>query len=219
MRAAEVLIQVYPLNDRVDDAVIRRHLTYRPGESFRLEPLRESEHLLSGLALFESATIEVLGPADADVVLTRVQVEEAGQRQLTVGGSYGSEGHLRAEAEFRHVNFLGGARTLGISGQWSSIDRGGRVDFVEPHLFGPRYSLGAAGEVQWVDEPTYLLRRGGGRVRVTRRFGPTLPPSTPAETTLSFAYANSVTPLDGLVIGNEPRTRRWRIHFSVGQAF
>ena len=192
-------------NVRVDDAVIRRHLVYRPGEPFHLDALRESESRLTRLALFESATIEVLGTPDSDVVPTRVRVEEAGQRQVTVGGAYGSEGHLWAEGQFRHVNFLGGARTLGVAGRWSSIDRGGRVEFVEPRLFGPRYSLRATGDAQWVEEPTYSLHRGGGAVHVTRRFGPTWPPSTPTETTVSFAYASSTVDV-GSVDGSAPES-------------
>ena len=192
-------------NVRVDDAVIRRHLVYRPGEPFHLDALRESESRLTRLALFESATIEVLGTPDSDVVPTRVRVEEAGQRQVTVGGAYGSEGHLWAEGQFRHVNFLGGARTLGVAGRWSSIDRGGRVEFVEPRLFGPRYSLRATGDAQWVEEPTCSLHRGGGAVHVTRRFGPTWPPSTPTETTVSFAYASSTVDV-GSVDGSAPES-------------
>jgi outer membrane translocation and assembly module TamA len=28
-----------------------------------------------------------------------------------------------------------------------------------------------------------------------------------------------LNPIEGLIINGEPQTRRWRVHFSIGQAF
>jgi outer membrane translocation and assembly module TamA len=34
---------------------------------------------------------------------------------------------------------------------------------------------------------------------------------------VDFGY--QVNPIDGLLVNGEPQARRWRIHFSIGQAF
>jgi outer membrane protein insertion porin family/translocation and assembly module TamA len=34
---------------------------------------------------------------------------------------------------------------------------------------------------------------------------------------MDFGY--QLTPIDGLLVDGEPEKRRWRVHFSIGQAF
>ncbi|HAK54119.1 MAG: BamA/TamA family outer membrane protein [Vicinamibacterales bacterium] len=178
-------------NTGLGDRLIREDLVYRPGELFRAGLLRESEARLTARALIDAATVEVLPQAGKPGdVFTRIRIEEAEHRQYSLSGGYGSEGQLDLTGDLRHINFFGGGRSAGVSGRWSSLDRGVLIDFVEPRFFDPRYSLRVAGEVQVVDEPTFYTERAGGVLSLTRRFGATWPPDAP-RTTASVSYTNS----------------------------
>ena len=65
---------------------------------------------------------------------TRVTVAEGKPRRLTFGVGYGSEEKARVDARWRHANFFGGARTAGIEGRWSSLDRGVKADITQPYF-------------------------------------------------------------------------------------
>ncbi len=178
-------------NSGLDDALIRRDLVYRPGEMFRAILLRESEARLTASELIKTATVEfVQRDGEPGDVHTRVRVEEAEHRQFTFSGGYGSEGQLDVTGTLQHLNFFGGARTAGIEGRWSTIDRGLLVDFVEPRFIDPRYSLRVAGQGQFVDEPTFRARRAGTALSLTRRFGPLWPPDV-SRTTAAVSYTSS----------------------------
>lgn len=179
-------------NSSVDDGVIRRQLTYRPGQLFRLGQIQESQRKLYGLELFEFVNVEPLEtdrqPAE---VPTRVTVTEGKHRRVTFGVGYGTEEQARATIDWRHVNFFGGARSAGVEGKWSSLDRGVRLNFHEPFFFRPRLSLSASGQAWFANEPLYTLRTSGGRVTVRRELSSGGPRSArPARTTMSLAFIN-----------------------------
>ncbi|HWP99842.1 MAG TPA: BamA/TamA family outer membrane protein [Vicinamibacterales bacterium] len=157
-------------NTSVDDDVVRRQLTYRPGQLFRYGQIQESQRRLYGLELFEFANIETVqtGERSAEVP-TRVTVTEGKHRKVEFSVGWGSEEKLRAEGRWRHVNFFGGARTLGLQARWSSLDRGVRLNFNQPYLFHPAYSLDLAAENWHSDQPAYRLDSRGGRLTVTRQ--------------------------------------------------
>jgi outer membrane protein assembly complex protein YaeT len=157
-------------NRSVDDEVIRRQLRYRPGEPFQLSLIRESQRRLYGLELFEFINVEAPALEEQPfAVPTRVTVTEGDHRRMTFGAGYGTEERLRGSLQWRHVNFFGGARTAGILGQWSALDRGVRVDFNEPYFFHPDWSVGTSGQRWFEDEPAFNRDTLGGRAVFTRR--------------------------------------------------
>ncbi|HXH05478.1 MAG TPA: BamA/TamA family outer membrane protein [Vicinamibacterales bacterium] len=157
-------------NTSVDDDVVRRQLTYRPGQLFRYGQIQESQRRLYGLELFEFANIETVQPENpAAEVPTRVTVTEGKHRKVEFSIGWGSEEKVRAEGRWRHVNFFGGARTLGLQARWSSLDRGLRASFNQPYLFHPAYSLDLTAENWHSDQPAYRLDSRGGRATVTRQ--------------------------------------------------
>ena len=117
--------------------MIRRELAYRPGEVFRATPIQESQRRLSQLGLFDSIEIEVLERENpTEGASTRVQVTESDHTQFTYSFGYGTDTGAFGEGGWRHLNFLGGARTTSIRGRWSWLDRGVEGTFVEPYVFG-----------------------------------------------------------------------------------
>ncbi len=180
-------------NSSVGDNVVRRQLTYKPGELYQQSKLRESQRKLYGLELFNFVNIEPLN-TDQQVtnVPTRVTVTEGKHRKINLGVGYGSEERARAQVDWRHVNFFGGARTAGVQARYSSLDRGVKLNFREPYFLSPRYSFNATGQTWHTSEPAFTLNTDGGRLTITREFaragGPIL--NAHAATTLAFTYQN-----------------------------
>jgi outer membrane protein assembly complex protein YaeT len=157
-------------NTTVDERVIRRQLTFRPGMEFRQSRLQESQRRLYSQELFQFANIEARGEGEAAEIPTRVTVTEGKHQRLNFGVGYGTEERARTSVDWRHVNFFGGARTAGVLGRYSSLDRGVRLNFAEPYFFSPRYALGVTGQSWHTSEPLYRLNSNGAQVTVTRNF-------------------------------------------------
>lgn len=199
-------------------------LTYRPGELFRLGQLQETQRKLYGLELFEFVNVDAVesGQQLAEVP-TRVTVTEGKHRKLTFGAGYGTEEKIRGTIDWRHVNFYGGARTAGVEAKWSSLDRGVRLNFVQPYFFSPHVSLSVSGQGWFSNEPTYTLETLGGRATVSRQFSGSGPRSArPPMTTMSASFIHeretyTIPPEtlldltlrdDSIALGLDPRTLR-----------
>ena len=193
-------------NSSVSDNVVRRHLSFKPGDLYQLSKLRESQRRLYGLELFDFANVQPLQTEEKPTVVpTRVTVTEGKHRKVNFGVGYGTEEKARAEVDWRHVNFFGGARTAGVFARYSGLDGGVRLNLNQPYLFSPAYSLGLTGQVWHADEPAFDLDTRGGRVTITRQFaragGPVL--GRRPTMTLSLTYANE---WESFAISNEALT-------------
>ncbi len=168
-------------NSSVSDRVVRRELTYKPGDLFQISQIQESQRRLYGLELFQFVNIEPATEVPATPsaeIPTHVTVTETKHRKVTLGGGYGSEEHLRGDFDWTHVNFFGGARTAGVTARWSSLDRGVRLNFEQPFVFTPRFSLRAEAESWHTAETVYTLNNSGGRITLERHFAIQGPYST-----------------------------------------
>jgi outer membrane protein insertion porin family len=157
-------------NKSVDEHVIRRELTFKPGELFRRSVMQESQRRLYGLSLFQFANIEPLNPElqPAEVPM-RVTVAEGNHQRVNFGVGYGTEEKARIDAEYHHVNFLGGARSAGAHVRYSSLDRGVRLDFNQPYFFAPHFSLGGEGQQWYTYTPAYQSVVTGAKLTLTHR--------------------------------------------------
>ncbi len=117
---------------RVEPAVVRREIAFRSGERFRESLLDRTSANLLGLGLFRTVTLEET-PHD-DTVDIRVQVTEAPPRDVRAGIGYDTEEEVRGLLSWRHYDFLGGARQLGVAARASFITRTIVADFVQPHF-------------------------------------------------------------------------------------
>jgi outer membrane protein assembly complex protein YaeT len=159
-------------NSSVSDDVVRRHLTFKPGDLYRQSRLHDSQRNLYGLELFQFANVEPMQiEKRATTVPVRVTVTEGKHRRVTLGVGYGSEERARAEVDWRHVNFFGGARTASVFARYSGLDGGLRLNLTQPYVFSPNYTLGVSGQAWHTAEPAYTLNTTGGRVTVTRQVG------------------------------------------------
>ncbi len=181
-------------NSSVDDQVIRRQLTFRRGDLFRQSKLLESQRRLYSLEVFQFANVQPVREESEQPteIPTRVTVTEGKHRKVNFSFGYGTEERGRVEADWRHVNFFGGARTAQVQGRYSRLDRGVRVNLKQPFFINRNFSLNVQGQYWHNEEPAFELTTSGGRVTFAREFGRArrnLLGGRP-EMTLSFTYAN-----------------------------
>jgi outer membrane protein assembly factor BamA len=126
------------------------------------------------MELFQFANVEPLNPEQQPAeVPMRVTVAEGNHQRMNFGVGYGTEENGRVDAEYHHLNFLGGARSAGAHLRWSSLDRGVRLDFNQPYFFQPHFSLGAEGQQWRTFTPAYSSVVTGAKLTLTHRANPT----------------------------------------------
>ena len=191
-------------NSSVSDNIVRRQLTYRPGRPFRQSALQSSQRRLYGQELFQFANVETVKDEGQPIEIpTRVTLTEGKHRKVNFGAGYGTEEKARAEVDWRHVNFFGGARTAGVFARYSALDRGVRLNFTQPYVFSPDFSLGLGAQTWHSSEPAFTLDSDGGRATITRQFRRgrrTGPGQRGASTSFSAGY---VREYENYTISNE----------------
>ncbi len=157
-------------NTSVSDRVVERELTFKPGDLYQRSDVQQSQRRLYGLELFQFANIEpVDGEQQSPEVATRVTVAEGKHHRLNFGVGYGTEEKARVDAEYHHLNFLGGARTAGAHVRYSSLDRGIRIDVTQPYFFASRLSLSGEAQRWYTLTPAYQSYVTGVKATVTNR--------------------------------------------------
>jgi len=122
------------------------------------------------MELFQFVNIETLNPESQDPeVKTRVTVAEGKHQRVNFGIGYGTEEKARVDAEYHHLNFLGGARAAGIHARYSALDRGLRLDFNQPFFIRPHFSLGGEAQQWYTFTPAYNSIVTGGKATLTHR--------------------------------------------------
>lgn len=187
--------------ERLGQRTVRRQLSIREGDVLRPSELNRSQRNLYDFQMVNFASVDLapdslqLNPDTASATVL-VRVVEAPQYLAEVAGGYGTIDCLRTEARRLDRNFLGGGRTLELSGSLSKVGVGepldagfenslcpalegdtlGNVlnyrvaaDFVQPRLFGTQTSTSVNLYSERISElETYLRTANGGRVSVIR---------------------------------------------------
>lgn len=154
-------------NQSVSDDVIERTLTFKEGDPYRQSRVQSSQRRLTSLPLFQFAYVEPRLPdTQSAQVPMRVTLTEDKHRQFTGSVGYGSEEKARVKANWTHVNFFGGARQAGVEAKYSSLDRGVRLEFKEPHFFTRYLSFSMQGQAWDSNEPVYRQKTYGGRATI-----------------------------------------------------
>lgn len=135
----------------VDAEVIRRELTFEPGQVYSDKKVQESQRRVSDLGLFRSALIGTViepnapppeGPPPG--VVTRpisVAVEERPLHSVRLGLGYGTEDKVRAQIGWLHRNVFGRADSFDVHARYSSLTSEFQATLREPHMPDPRTTL------------------------------------------------------------------------------
>jgi outer membrane protein assembly complex protein YaeT len=186
-------------NSSVSDHVIERQLAYRAGDLYRRSIVQDSQRRLYSMELFQFVNIEDLNvEQQLPQVDTRVTIAEGKHQRLNFGVGYGTEEKGRVDAEYHHLNFLGGARSAGAHVRWSSLDRGVRLDFNQPYFFTPHLSLGGEGQRWYTFTPAYESIVTGAKATLTHRT------SQRFSWSVSLSSERNVSSIDSTVL-NDPK--------------
>jgi outer membrane protein assembly complex protein YaeT len=141
----------------VEPAIVRRELTFAPGDPFSQSRLDRTRERLVGLGLFRAVRLDE-SPA-GERVDVRLRVTEAPRREVRLGVGYDTEEQVRGLASWRDYDFLGGARQLGFSARLSFLNRTLAADFLQPHFPGADNRTRLLAAEQREEEDTYRLDR------------------------------------------------------------
>ncbi len=124
MRVGQVLIVGA---EKVDTGTVRRMLSVRAGDWFRQDQLYLTQRDLYGLGMFRSVNVvlaDTTPPPGDSTVRVVVRVSEAPRHRIRAGAGYGSLDCFRVQSGWTAYDFLGGARSLDLTGQLSKLGVG-----------------------------------------------------------------------------------------------
>ena len=194
--------------DALAPQLLKRELTYLPGQPFSVQSLNATRKNLLDLGLFDSVQLApeqkrvnsqpVTGRHVSSVsngrpqaVPLRLRVKEGPPRDFRLGLGYGTEDEFRGQVEWQHRNWLGGGRRLSALLKFSSIFRSLGVELVQPHFLTRRSRLILDLSQGQEDEETFLLNYTRLRSRLEHRFSSSLSGSVGYR--LEFARLNNIS--------------------------
>ena len=125
--------------NQTDTVTVRSMLSVKPGDWFRQDQLYQTQRDLYALGMFRSVNVALAdtappappaSPASAGDTGVRVVVHlsEAPRHRIRVGAGYGSLDCFRVQGGWTAYDFLGGARSLDLTGQLSKLGVGYPAD-------------------------------------------------------------------------------------------
>jgi outer membrane protein insertion porin family len=119
--------------NQVDTATVRSMLSVAPHDWFRQDLLYQTQRDLYALGMFRSVNVGLAdtaappSPGDSTVRVL-VRVSEAPRHRIRIGAGYGTIDCFRLQSGWTAYDFLGGARTLDVTGQLSKLGAGYPTD-------------------------------------------------------------------------------------------
>ncbi len=162
----------YVGNNHVSGKVIHRGLGFSTGEVYQQKKLVNAQSQVYRLELFQFVSLQA-SQLDQQVVQVpiEVRVRETSLRTLKLGLGYGSEEKFRGFAQWRHRNFLGGARILRVSARHSTRLNPLTLEFElsQPYFLSNRNDLIVKPFLEWRDESSFEERKIGAETTLNRR--------------------------------------------------
>lgn len=194
----------------ISPTVVRRMLTFAPGDLYRSAELIRSQRNLFGLEVFRHAAVVArLGDPTDTIIPVRVEVSEGDLHRMRIGSGLSTAECLNAEGRWTGRNLLGAARRLEVSGRVANIlagplarfpciDSGNgdygkltgwvAVDFTQPWLFSPSNTFRAGVYAERRSLPNIFVRTAmGAYVSLTHAF---------RQGSVTFGYQPELTRLD-----------------------
>lgn len=160
-------------NETVSDEVLLRELPLKKGQLFSYKRMLRGQREIFSLNLFRVALADVPEqPVDSSVVV-RYRVREAQLRNVSAQSGYALDNGVTLQGDWRHRNFMGGARQLSVSSLFRS-GYGARVPAAaqaasprrftttvslrQPYLFTTHLSSIVSPFYVWEDNPVQRVR-------------------------------------------------------------
>jgi len=198
--------------EKTKASVIRRELTFAPGDTIKYSELIKSQRRLYLTGLFESVFVRPAPPTQGDSPdrEIRIEVAEKQSSELSFSLGYGTVERVRGRVELNTFNLAGTARKAGIGAEANFIKQDISMSFSEPWTLGTRWNTDLSVFGQLRQEPAYHAQVVGGKVTVGRRIG------THTNVSLSYRLENTnLTRVDLTVAVEEPDPRIRSLTFAV----
>ncbi len=158
-------------NFRTREKIIRREIPFEPGEAISSERLRELQHRLYRLGVFQDVrvTTEPVEGEGPDARRLRIAVSEAKPLSLGVGLGYDTDAGTRLSFAIGHDNLGGYHRSATLQTRWSGTEKRIQVVGRDPWLFNRRLDSTATYFWETLEENGYDLQRDSLAFRVERR--------------------------------------------------
>jgi len=145
----------------VPESIVLRHSDLKTGDQFSSRKLRTAQQQIFGHPLFRFATVN-LPPQEPDsLVDINIRVREHALRSVRVQAGVGLEEIVRLSVSWMHRNPLGNAHTFSVSTRASFREQRANLDYHIPYVFNPKSRINISPFGQRLDEPGYILLRGG----------------------------------------------------------
>ena len=120
----------------IPEKVIISRLRYKEGDVFTTEKVNDTYTALSQLGVFGRTLIDT-NKKFFNVVPPEIHTALKDKlHRYTIAAGYDSKVGMRAKATYHHYNFLGGARSLQLSAEYSNELKKVEANFLQPALFG-----------------------------------------------------------------------------------
>ena len=116
--------------------VVRRELSFAPGDPFNPEVLADAERRLAGLGIFDRVQIGPLQPPPAPFADVSITLSEGRPWRVEFGGGYGSSDGWRGVLELGHDNLFGTGQSASIRQKLSQFGDRTDLTYRYPWLFG-----------------------------------------------------------------------------------
>ncbi|MFQ5650984.1 MAG: outer membrane protein assembly factor BamA [bacterium] len=162
----------YSGNHHVSAGSIRRGLGLSTGDPFQQKKLINAQSQVYRLELFQFVSLQATNLENQPSrIPIEVKVREARLRTLKLGLGFGSEEKFRGFGQWRHRNFLGGARILRIGAKHSTrlLPLELELELSQPYFLSNRNDLIVKPFFIWEEENSFQARRIGAETTLNRR--------------------------------------------------
>jgi len=126
----------------ISEELVRRELTFKPGDAYDPRKIEETQASIFGLRLFRSVAVAPTNLKErTGIVDMAINVVEGPPRELQAGIGYGLEDELRGQLRWQHNDFLGGGRQLSFRLKGSFITQAAEGEFRQPFFLHPGQTL------------------------------------------------------------------------------
>lgn len=128
-------------NTKTRDAVLRREARIVEGQLYSQTLVERSRERMEALGYFETVTVSEEDGAAYDKLILNFEIAEKPTGTFQVGAGFSSQETFLLTAQVQQQNLFGRGQSLALNLQLSGIRQLAQVRFVEPYLFGSRWTM------------------------------------------------------------------------------
>ncbi|MEW5806076.1 MAG: outer membrane protein assembly factor BamA [Acidobacteriota bacterium] len=159
-------------NHLTREKIIRNKLVFRRGDNLSREKFLQSQHELYKLGLFQNVIISYSPSGESGKDTVRVDVEEADNLHLTLGGGYDNLSGPRGHLELSDTNLFGYNRFTSSLVRLSQKESRVQILLKEPRLFSRNLDSILSSSWEEEEKESFTVRKIGTTLQVEKKIDP-----------------------------------------------